>query len=163
MFISKWWGNNIGGSDDSLLLMDYFGLKALNNFELKQIIKDIRLDTVQMQGSFQDGDLFFKVNDDFEPHFHMSTSVLTDLSAIVLESLNRKQVSIKDLDTNSKYDKTFTIQADKEDIISIKNSLDYFIDNANTFEIAGFMSKADFGNFIVDCQSISTELLAYTV
>ena len=25
LYIKKWWGNYIGGCDDSLLLLDYFG------------------------------------------------------------------------------------------------------------------------------------------
>ena len=44
LFISRWWGNYIGGCDDSLLLLDYFGKSASETLTLRQILKDIHLD-----------------------------------------------------------------------------------------------------------------------
>ena len=37
LYIKKWWGNYIGGCDDSLLLLDYFGNQEQYNLELNFI------------------------------------------------------------------------------------------------------------------------------
>jgi len=41
MYISKWWGDLIGGSDDSLALIDYLEQLDLTEVTLNQILKDL--------------------------------------------------------------------------------------------------------------------------
>lgn len=161
IYINKWWGNYIGGSDDALLLLDYFGTNKKQEISLNEILEDIKLNNLLKLNSFEEGDLFFEIENNYVPHFDMATNVLIDLSTILLESLKNGNVTINNLDEYSKYDKTFSIHTTKEDIKNLKNSLDYFIVNANSFEIAEFMAEKDFNDFISDCKEVSNELSVY--
>ncbi|MFV0541345.1 MAG: imm68 putative immunity domain-containing protein [Aestuariibaculum sp.] len=158
-YISKWWEENL--TDDSLLLLDYFGTKNTNNFNLNEIFEDIHLNNIMDDNSFKDGDLYFEVNENYIPHFDMSSSVVVDLSTILLETLKNNEISIKEIDKYSEYDKTFKINSKTDDIKKLKSSLDFFVENGNSFEIADFFEEDDFKNYLNDCREISAELSKY--
>lgn len=44
MYIEKYWGNYIGGTDDSLTLLDYLMDKQKSEISLSEIFADIGLD-----------------------------------------------------------------------------------------------------------------------
>ena len=44
MYIEKYWGNYIGGTDDSLTLLDYFIHKQKAEIPLSEIFEDTGLD-----------------------------------------------------------------------------------------------------------------------
>ena len=46
LYIKKWWGNYVGGCDDTFLLLDYFGSQKQSNLELSKILSDIHLNTL---------------------------------------------------------------------------------------------------------------------
>lgn len=68
---------------------------------------------------------------------------------------------IKDLDKSSKYDKSITISADKEDITLLTGGLEYFIDNPKSFLIADFLSEDELLEFSNDCKEIRKELESF--
>ena len=158
MYIKQWWGEYIGSSDDSLLLLDYFGTKPTTQFTLKEIMEELHLDELLIADTYKEGDLFFELKEGFVPHFQMSTSVLIDLSAMVVESLKSGYVVLKDLDSHSKYDKHVRIEACMEDIQRLKRGLDYFITHSNTSEMAEFLSEEELDVLVEDCRAISHEL-----
>lgn len=53
MYIEKYWGDYIGGTDDSLTLLDYFISKQKDEFTLGEIISETGLDKLS---SFQNTD-----------------------------------------------------------------------------------------------------------
>jgi len=161
LFISKWWGNYIGGCDDSLLLLDYFGKSASETLTLRQIFEDIHLDFVLESGEIENADLYFELESEYKPHFEMSINVIIDLSAILLECLHNEQVTISDLDKSTKYQKRIAISAEKQDISLLKKGLDKFINAPQSFELAGFLSENELSELISDCQSVSHELNAF--
>ena len=158
LFISKWWGNYIGGCDDSLLLLDYFGKSASETMTLRQIFEDIHLDCVLESGEIENADLYFELESEYKPHFEMSINVIIDLSAILLECLHNEQVTISDLDKSTKYRKRIAISAEKQDISLLKKGLDKFINAPQSFELADFLSENELSELISDCQSVSHEL-----
>lgn len=158
MYIDKWWGNYIGGSDDSLLLLDYFGTRNISHFELNIILEDTGLASLLKNGGMENGDLSFKVNEGYIPHFNMAVDVLTDLSAIVLECLQSGKVAITDLDSSSKYPQTITIDCQKEDIKLLIDGLEKFIGNPEIFQLADMMDEESLKELVSDCREVYLSL-----
>ena len=161
LFISKWWGNYIGGCDDSLLLLDYLGKYASDNLTLRQIFEDIHLESALELGEIENADLYFELKPEYEPHFDMAVNVIIDLSAILLECLHNKQVTISDLDESTEYQKTISLSATKQDISLLKKGLDKFINTPQLFDLADFLDEDELSELINDCQSVSNELNAF--
>ncbi|NDV94630.1 hypothetical protein D0T84_06800 [Dysgonomonas sp. 521] len=161
MFIDKWWGNYIGSSDDSFLLLDYFGTRKTSDFELCTILEDTGLASLLKNGGLENGDLSFKIDEGYVPHFDIAVDVLTDLSAIVLECLQSGKVAIKDLDSSSKYSQTITIDCRKEDIKLLADGLDKFISNPANFELADMMDEDSLGELVNDCREVYVSLIAF--
>lgn len=62
MYISKWWGDLIGGSDDSLALIDYLEQLGSTDVTLNQIFKDLGLNVLLSKGDLiNGGDLGFDI------------------------------------------------------------------------------------------------------
>jgi len=161
LHISKWWGNYIGGCDDSLLLLDYFGTSSSNTLTLRQIFEDIHLDSVLESKEFESSSLYFEPISGYASHFDMTIDVVIDLSAILLECLHNKQVAIKELDESTKYQKDITISASKQDILLLKSGLDKFISAPKLFDLANLMDENDLIELVGDCKSISDELMTF--
>lgn len=160
LYIGKWWGNYVGGCDDSLLLLDYFGMSTHEVFSLRQIFEDIHLDVALESGEIEEADLYFEAGEGYEPHFDIAVDVVIDLSVILLECLRHKQVAISDLDESTEYRKNIAISAEKQDILLLKNSLDKFISTPQSFPLADFMGEDELSELVGDCKSISDELQA---
>ncbi len=109
LYIGKWWGNYIGGCDDSLLLLDYFGNKKEKNLKLSEILSDLHIDTMLADNSVNQGDAFFFIDESYVPHFDLAIDVIIDLSAILLECIKNGGVSITDLDEGSEYSNKISI------------------------------------------------------
>lgn len=154
--ISKWWGNFVGGCDDSFLLLDYFGTSQ--NETLDKILQDLHLDTLISSGTLESGDAWFSVNENYEPHFDMPINAVIDLSAIVAECLYNGQVTIKELDSNSKYEQIISIKANEKDIALLKKGLDMFINSPEKFDLYDFLDEDDLRVLLTDCKEISKEL-----
>ncbi|MGO4375455.1 imm68 putative immunity domain-containing protein, partial [Paenibacillus sp. MCAF20] len=102
MYISKWWGDLIGGSDDSLTLIDYLEQLDLTDVTLNQILRDFGFDILLAEGDLKNGgNIGFdrrSANGMFRVELDIACSALIDLSAIVLESLKSGYVDLHDLD-----------------------------------------------------------------
>jgi len=161
MYISKWWGNYVGGSDDSLLLLDYFSSRIDSQLLLRQIMEELHLYDILKGNGLSDGDDYFEMRQDYIPHFDMAVDVLIDLSAILLESLHNESFSIQDLDKSSKDNRVYSIKADKEDIQLLIVNLEHFIQNAELYEISELMDEESLSELINDCAEIKDELESY--
>ncbi|MDR3058458.1 MAG: hypothetical protein LBU84_10010, partial [Prevotella sp.] len=151
MFIDKWWGNYIGGSDDSFLLFDYFGTRNSTVFNLNDILQETGLSDLLINGGLENGDLSFHVKEGYVPHFDMAIDVLIDLSAIVLECLHNQRVAIKYLDNSSNYSNTISISAKPEDLMLLTNGLDNFIKNPKSYELSDMMDEESLSELLADC------------
>ena len=158
LYIKKWWGNYVGGCDDSLLLLDYFGKQTQSNLELSKILSDIHLDVLLKENSINGGDVYFCVEKTHEPHFDMAVDVVIDLSAILLESIKNGMVDIKHLDSSSKYSNSFSISASKDDAMLLLSGLNNFINTPQEYELAEFMDESELQELVNDCKEISSLL-----
>lgn len=101
MYIEKYWGDYIGGTDDSLTLLDYLISKQKDEFTLGEIISETGLDKLS---SFQNTDYPLTVPiEEFEAEIHYAINLISDLSVLLLECKINGAVNISDLaddDTN---------------------------------------------------------------
>lgn len=155
LYIKKWWGNYVDGCDDTFLLLDYFGSQKQSNLELSKILSDIHLNTLLKENSVNEGDIYFSINESYEPHFDMAIDVIIDLSAILLESIKNGKVDIKELDPNSKYSNFFSISTSKDDAMLLLSGLNKFINAPQEYELADFMDESELEELVGDCKEIS--------
>lgn len=147
-----------GGSDDSLLLLDYFGMQQEEKLPLKGIMADLHIDTILKNGDVNDGDAYFETEDSCEAHFDMAVDVVADLSAILLESLESGVVEMSALDDGGEYANTFSILADKEDVSLLLGGLDSFISAPQEYGLAEMMTEEDLQELVGDCIGIRDAL-----
>ncbi len=155
LYIKKWWGNYVGGCDDSLLLLDYFGTQEQSNFKLSEILSDVHLNTLLKEDAVNGGDVYFSIDESQEPHFDMAIDVIIDLSAILLESIKNGKVDIKELDPNSEYSNFFSISTSKDDAMLLLSGLNKFINAPQEYELADFMDESELEELVGDCKEIS--------
>ena len=158
LYIKKWWGNYIGGCDDSFLLLDYFGKQTQSNLELSKILSDIHLDTLLKENAINGGDAYFQSGETYKPHFNMAVDVVIDLSAILLESIKNGTVDIKRLNSSSKYSNSFSISTSKDDVVLLLSGLNNFINASKESELEDFLDESELQELVSDCREISSLL-----
>ena len=97
MYIEKYWGNYIGGTDDSLNLLEYFMDKQRTEVPLSEIFADLGLDKLNWNFRETDTELVYESQDGFEYEFHYAIDIVTDLAALMLECLVSGSVPLGEL------------------------------------------------------------------
>ena len=85
MYIKKYWGNFIGGSDDSLNLVAFLEDQKKEEIPLSEIFAKIGLDKQNWDFRQTVEYLEFTHSSGVEMDFHFAIDVVTDLAAILLE------------------------------------------------------------------------------
>ena len=85
MYIKKYWGNFIGGSDDSLNLVAFLEDQKKEEIPLSEIFAKIGLDKQNWNFRQTVDYLEFTHSSGVEMDFHFAIDVVTDLAAILLE------------------------------------------------------------------------------
>lgn len=167
LFIKRMWGkknnegNYIGGTEDTLLLIDYFGKQTESKLLLRKVLSDIHLDVLLEKGFVGNGDVYFAETEPHNTYFDFAINVVIDLSAILLENLKSSVVDMNLLDEDKKYSNKFTISTSKEDVKLLKKTLDKFIVAPQDYELAEPLSEKDWQKLIADCIVISNSLSEY--
>ena len=95
MYIDKYWGNYIGGSDDSLNLVAFLDAQKKKELPLSEIFTKIGLD--KQNWDFRQTVEYLEFTDSHgeEMNFQFAIDVVLDLAAIVLECLFCGKVSLR--------------------------------------------------------------------
>lgn len=162
MYISKWWGDLIGGSDDSMALIDYLEQLGSTDVTLNQIFKDLGLDVLLSKGDLKNGgDLGFDIksaNGTFRAELDIACSVLIDLSAIVLECHKSGYVNLHDLDEARQPCKLY-IDAPQEERNLLRDELYKFSRNPLAYELAELVPADDMRELAEGAKMIGDELV----
>lgn len=167
LFIKKMWGkkynkdNYIGGTEDTLLLIDYFGKQTESKLLLHKILSDIHLDTLLEKGFVGNGDVHFVETEPHNTYFDFAINVVIDLSAILLENLKNSLIDMNLLDGDRKYSNRFTISASQKDVKLLISALDKFIVAPQNYELTEPLSEKSLQKLIEDCKEISNSLSEY--
>ena len=98
MYIEKYWANYIGGTDDSLTLIDYLYDKGKTEISLNEIFNDTGLS--RLNWNFHTSpDLEYIDSEGLCYEFYYAIDLVTDLAALILESKKSGGFNIKNLYT----------------------------------------------------------------
>ena len=154
MYISKYWGEFIGGSDDSLSLIEF--LEDLNKEEitLKEIFTGIGLDRQNMDFRQTVDNLGFTNSMGLEIYFNYAIDIVTDLAAILLECKNNGHVNIGELYGNKdEQNRCIRVVATEEEYTAIKDALEDFIKDPMSYDLYEMI-----GDDIIEMAEIVKEL-----
>lgn len=154
MYISKYWGEFIGGSDDSLSLIEF--LEDLNKEEitLKEIFTVIGFDRQNMDFRQTVKNLGFTNSMGLEIYFNYAIDIVTDLAAILLECKISGYVNLRELyDNEDAQNRCIRIVATEEEYTVIKAALEDFVKNSKSYDLYEMI-----GDDIIEMAEIVKEL-----
>lgn len=157
MYISKYWYNYIGGTDDSLTLVDYLYNKNKTQLTLSEIFADTGLD--KLNWDFRTSqNLEYTDSAGMVHDFYYAVNVVTDLAALILESRKSGGFAIKDLFSGEKRNLFLKINTTKdEDEIMNKVLLD-FGKNYLSYDLSEMVDEDDMRAMAQDCENVRKEL-----
>ena len=154
MYIAKYWGDFIGGSNDSLSLIEF--LEDLNKEEitLKEIFTGIGLDRQNMDFRQTVKNLGFINSIGLEIYFNYAIDIVTDLAAILLECKNNGHVNIGELYGNEdEQNRCIRVVATEEEYTAIKAALEDFVKDPKSYDLYEMI-----GDDIIEMAEIVKEL-----
>ncbi|MFC0417089.1 imm68 putative immunity domain-containing protein [Cytobacillus solani] len=162
IYINKWWRDLIGGSDDSLALIDYLEQLDSTDVTLNQILEELGFDELLSEGDLENGgSIGFDVksaNGTFRAEIDIACSALIDLSAIVLESHKSGYVDLHDLDEARQPCKLY-IDASIEKRNLLRDELYKFSRNPLAYELAELVPVEDMREIAEKAKMIADELV----
>lgn len=156
MYIEKYWGNYIGGTDDSLTLLDYFADKRKNEISLSEIFSDTGLD--KLNWDFQESPgLGFKDRDGFEHDIYYAIDAITDLAALMLECTVNGSISLGELLGRESGDTVRITFTDGEKAAMCKALADFAVDPL-AYDLHEMVPDEDMLEMARDCENLRGEL-----
>ena len=154
MYIAKYWGDFIGGSDDSLSLIEF--LEDLNKEEitLKEIFTGIGLDRQNMDFRQTVENLGFTNSIGLEIDFNYAIDIVTDLAAILLECRITGHLNLRELYNNEDtQNRCIQVIATEKEYTAIKDALEDFVKNPKSYDLYEMI-----GDDIIEMAEIVKEL-----
>lgn len=154
----KYWGNFIGGSDDSLNLVAFLEDQKKEEIPLSEIFTKIGLDK-QNWGFRQTVEyLEFTHSSGVEMDFHFAIDVVTDLAAILLECSVSGSVNLQDLDEYNTPSRRIRITATPEEHDAMNKSLADFAQNPLEYDLSEMMDDEEIQEMARDVEALRKDL-----
>ena len=158
MYIKKYWGNFIGGSDDSLNLVAFLEDQKKEELPLSEIFAKIGLDKQNWDFRQTVEYLEFTHSDGVEMDFHFAIDVVTDLAAILLECSVSGSVNLQDLDEYNTPARRIRITATAEEHDAMDKALADFAQNPLEYDLSEMMSEEEIREMARDVGALRKEL-----
>ena len=158
MYIKKYWGNFIGGSDDSLNLVAFLEDQKKEEMPLSEIFAKIGLDKQNWNFHQTVEYLEFTHSDGVEMDFHFAIDVVTDLAAILLECSVSGSVNLQDLDEYNTSSRRIRITATPEEHDAMNKSLADFAQNPLEYDLSEMMDNEEIQEMARDVEALRKEL-----
>ena len=158
MYIEKYWGNFIGGSDDSLNLVAFLVDQKKDELSLSEIFAKIGLDKQNWDFRQTVEYLEFTHSDGVEMDFHFAIDVVTDLAAILLECSVSGSVNLQDLDEYNTPARHIRINATPEEHKAMNKALADFAQNPMGYDLSDMMGEDEITDMAKDVEAIRQEL-----
>lgn len=155
MYIEKYWDNYIGGSDDSLTLLEYLAGKEKETISLQEIFEDSGLD--QMNGGFQQTEEIALPVEGFDADICNTISLIVDLAALLLECKMSGSVNLEDFDTDGG---EICITATPEDHEMMNKALADFVAAPLDYDLSEMMDEEEMQEMAALCEDMRKELYA---
>ena len=158
MYIKKYWGNFIGGSDDSLNLVAFLEDQKKDEIPLSEIFAKIGLDKQNWDFCQTVEYLEFTHSDGVEMDFHFAIDVVTDLAAILLECSVSGSVNLQDLDEYNTPARRIRITATAEEHDAMDRALADFAQNPLEYDLSEMMDDEEIQEMARDVEALRKEL-----
>ena len=157
MYIKKYWGNFIGGSDDSLNLVAFLEDQKKEEIPLSEIFTKIGLDKQNWDFRQTVEYLEFTHSDGVEMDFHFAIDVVTDLAAILLECSVSGSVNLQDLDEYNTPSRRIRITATPEEHDAMNKALADFAQNPLEYDLSEMMNDEEIQEMARDVEALRKE------
>ena len=158
MYIKKYWGNFIGGSDDSLTLVEFLVDQKKEEIPLGEIFAKIGLDKQNWDFRQTVEYLEFTHSSGVEKDFHFAIDVVTDLAAILLECSVSGSVNLQDLDEYNTPARHIRITATAEEHDAMDRALADFAQNPLEYDLSEMMDDEEIQEMARDVEALRKEL-----
>ena len=157
MYIEKYWGNYIGGTDDSLTLVEYLENKRKTEISLSEIFADTGLD--KLNGDFRrtEPELEYVDSEGREYPFYYAIDLVTDLAALMLECKVNGGVSLAQLSGNGE-GSVVCILSTLEEKAVIHEALADFAENPLAYDLSEMVPDEDMREMARECEKLRGEL-----
>ena len=154
MYIKKYWGNFIGGSDDSLNLVSFLEDQKKEEIPLRDIFAQIGLDKQNWDFRQTVEYLEFTHSNGVEMDFHFAIDVVTDLAAILLECCVSGSVNLHDLDDYNTPSRRIRITATPEEHDAMARTLADFAENPLSYDLHEMMDDEEIQEMARDVEAL---------
>ena len=158
MYIKKYWGNFIGGSDDSLNLVAFLEDQKQEEIPLSEIFAKIGLDKQNWDFRQTVEYLEFTHSDGVEMDFHFAIDVVTDLAAILLECSVSGSVNLQDLDEYNTPARRVRITATPEEHDAMNKALADFVHAPLEYDLSEMMGEDEITDMAYQVEMLRKEL-----
>lgn len=162
MYIEKYWGNYIGGTDDSLTLLDYLTDKQRSEIALSEIFADTGLDKQDWDFRKTIEWLQYTDQNGMEHEFYYAIDLVTDLAALMLECSVNGSVPLGALLDNDS-ENTVRITFTEEEKTAIDKALADFAQNPLEYDLHEMVPEEDMQEMAQDCENLRKELSALEI
>ena len=157
MYIEKYWYHYIGGTDDSLTLVDYLCDKGQAELSLSEIFADTGLD--RQHGDFRTSlDLAYTDAEGNCHDFCYAIDLVTDLAALLLESSKSGGFRIQDLFEGETRNLFVNVTATPQEAQAMNRALADFSAAPLAYDLHEMMDEEDLREMARDCEAIRAEL-----
>ena len=157
MYIEKYWGNYIGGTDDSLTLLDYLTDKQQSEIPLSEIFADTGLYKQDWDFRKTIEWLEYTDQDGISQEFYYAIDLVTDLAALLLECAVNGGVSLGELLDNDNTN-TIRITFTEEEKNAMNKALTDFVQNPLEYDLHEMVPDEDMQAMAQDCENLRKEL-----
>ena len=158
MYIDKYWGNYIGGSDDSLNLVAFLEDQKKEEIPLSEIFSKIGLDKQNWDFHKTVEYLEFTHSNGVEIDFHFAIDLITDLSAILLECSVSGSVNLHDLDEYDTPSRHIRVTATAEEYAAMDKALADFAKDPPSYDLHELMDDEDIKEMTEQVEELRKEL-----
>lgn len=140
MYIKNYWGNYIGGTDDSLTLLDYLLDKQKSILTLDEIFQDTGLKN--LKGNFcTSPDLHYTDTKGMVYNFYYAIDLIGDLALLMLESASKGSIDLSEL-MDSETDTLRLTFTETERLMMIE-ALTHFVKTPSAYDIHEVLSAEE--------------------
>ena len=155
MYIEKYWENYVGGSDDSLTLLEYLEGKETKKITVEAIFEETGLNNLS---SFRNTDCPLELLiDGFEAEIHYAITLITDLATLLLECKVNGSVNISDL-LDDDMDCVISITATERMHELINKALMDFAAEPQAYDLCEMVGEEEIVEMSQVCEEIRKEL-----
>ena len=160
MYIKKYWGDYIGGSDDSLSLLAFLEDQNKEEIALNEIFAKIGLEKLDLNFRQTTEYLGFLHSNGVETDFHFAIDVIVDIAAILLECKINKVVNLHDIDEYDVPSRNIRIIATTEELRSMDKALLDFTQNPLEYDLGEMIGEDDIKDMAAQVEEMRKELFS---